>query len=405
MSLLKNPEILQKIKDKLCWAKRQDSNCPIEKWIAIKKHITDLFKKLSRSQADDDRVAIGQLCEKLTEMEETMPLNEHEMELYWKMQMDMNDLQMKRAESLIFRSKVRWYEYGEKGTKYFYNLEKARANQKTCTKIIHEGEELCTDESILNAQFTYFQNLYKRDDSLKYTIENRSGIKLSQAHFLQCERKISESEAKAAVWSIKTSKTPGIDGLPIELYKILWNDLKDVFMDMIHESERTGYIHHSIKSGVLNLIPKANKDSRFLRNLRPITLLNVDYKIIEKILARRLDNVLPSIINKDQTGFMAGRRISVNIRKVFDIMQHCRNQEIDGVLLNLDYMKCFDNISFDCILGSMRYFNIPEYMINWIEMLYTDFSIKVQNNGKFTQSIDVQKSVHQGGCVSVQIFC
>ena len=200
-------------------------------------------------------------------------------------------------------------------------------------------------------------------------------------------------------------KTPGCDGIPDEFYQLFWDEIQPVFVNFVqHCFEEEKILPENTNTGILNLIPKNRRDQRYLKNLRPITLLNVDYKIIEKALANRLDNVLPQIINNDQTGFMKGRRISTNIRKVMDIIQHCKNTETAAVLLNLDYIKCFDKIAFDCILGSLNYFAFPPYIIEWIRILYTGFRIKVQNNGYFTQTIEVQKSVHQGGCISVQLF-
>ena len=97
-------------------------------------------------------------------------------------------------------------------------------------------------------------------------------------------------------------------------------------------------------------------------------------------------------------------RISTNIRRVIDLLRHCENQKIDAVLFNLDFIKCFDSISFDSILGSLDYFRFPPYIQEWVQILYTDFTLRVQNNGKFTPQIPVERSVHQGGCVSVQLF-
>ena len=132
--------------------------------------------------------------------------------------------------------------------------------------------------------------------------------------------------------------------------------------------------------------------------------MNTDYKIIEKILARRFDCVLEEIIHQDQTGFMAGRRIAKNIRRVYDLMEYCKNREIEAILVNLDFAKCFDKISFDCILGSLDYFKFPPFIRRWVYILYNDFSVRVQNNGNFSAPIPIEKSVHQGGCASVQIF-
>ena len=175
-------------------------------------------------------------------------------------------------------------------------------------------------------------------------------------------------------------------------------------MQMLNQCFDDNKCDTSIKTGILNLIPKKGKDSRYLKNLRPITLLNVDYKIIEKMIGTRLDIAIKELVHGDQTGFMAGKTIFTNIRRVFDLQQYCEKEEIEGVLINLDFIKCFDRISHNCIQKTMDFFQIPEYIKKWINILYDGFCIKIQNNGKFTEVVNVQRSVHQGGCASVQIF-
>ena len=85
-------------------------------------------------------------------------------------------------------------------------------------------------------------------------------------------------------------------------------------------------------------------------------------------------------------------------------MQHCENNHIDAFILDLDFNKCFDRIATECVYGAMRFFQIPEQTVKWVAMLYKNFTIRIQNNGKFSEKVSIQKSVHQGGCMSVQLF-
>ena len=160
----------------------------------------------------------------------------------------------------------------------------------------------------------------------------------------------------------------------------------------------------SSMEGILNLIPKPGKDTRYVENLRPITLLNSDYKIVEKVLAMRMGESMSYIIHTDQKGFMPGRKISANIRKILDLITYTEQKNIEAFILSLDYQKCFDLISFDAILGSLKFFNFSDHIIKWTKILYTDYSVKIQNNGKFSEQIEIQRSVHQGGVNSVNLF-
>ena len=85
-----------------------------------------------------------------------------------------------------------------------------------------------------------------------------------------------------------------------------------------------------LEQGVLNLIPKQDKDTRILKNLRPITLLNVDYKVIEKVIANRFKSILDHLIHIDQKGFMENRKITSNIRKMCDLITYAEINDLEA---------------------------------------------------------------------------
>ena len=163
-------------------------------------------------------------------------------------------------------------------------------------------------------------------------------------------------------------------------------------------------MHESARCGVLNLVPKGQKDTRFLKNLRPITLLNCDYKILEKMVANRMVPSLEEVIADNQTGFLPGRRISTNTRKLLDLIHSSNENQESNLIISCDYMKCFDCIEFECIMESMRLFGFSMRLIRWVRIMYSGFSLKVQNSGFFSAKIKVSCGVHQGGPASNAIF-
>ena len=203
---------------------------------------------------------------------------------------------------------------------------------------------------------------------------------------------------------MNNNKTPGEDGIPADFYKVFWNKLKGPFLEMVQDAYNSKELHQSACQGILNLIPKPNKDTRYVKNLRPITLLNVDYKIIEKAIANKILPALQHIIHKDQRGFMKERRISVNIRKMLDIIHQAEKEDLEAVVLSLDFVKCFDKCSFKILHGSLEFFEFGEVIKQWTKILYKQFTVKVQNNGHFSGMIPVEKGVHQGGCCSSLYF-
>ena len=94
----------------------------------------------------------------------------------------------------------------------------------------------------------------------------------------------------------------------------------------------------SQKRGTITLIPKGDESLSELKNWRPISLLNIDYKILSKVLARRMEKVLPKLVHSDQTGFVNGRYIGQNIRLLYDIMECTDIKKLPGIFLFVDLL-------------------------------------------------------------------
>ena len=99
---------------------------------------------------------------------------------------------------------------------------------------------------------------------------------------------------------MNNNKSPGNDGFTVEFYCTFWPVLGDIIVVALNEAYDKGSLSTSQKQGIITLIEKEGKDAVYIQNYRPITLLNVDYKIISKVLASRIKNVLGEIIHHDQ---------------------------------------------------------------------------------------------------------
>ena len=377
----------------------------IEQWENLKKAIRKYSQGYSRQKAQESKIIESQLREKVNEFQLAFPLNQRENSIYEDTRLDLEEKLEQKAKGIMFRSKVKWYESGEKPTKYFFALEKAKYNAKTCFCIFDSEQKLIDDPNgILAVQREFYKDLYSEDKDVKFTLVNNSNIVVPKEIQRDQDRQITMGELQEAIKTMNNNKTPGQDGIPVDFYKVFWARLQGSFMAMMKQVYSENLLHESAREGILNLIPKANKDTRLVKNLRPITLLNTDYKIIEKAIANKMIPALNTIIHSDQRGFMKNRRISVNIRKLLDILQYAKENELEAVVLSLDFVKCFDKCSFDILHGSLNYFEFGEIVKDWTRILYKDFSVKIQNNGYFSSKIDIHKGVHQGGCCSSIYF-
>ena len=105
-----------------------------------------------------------------------------------------------------------------------------------------------------------------------------------------CEGQLTTDECLVALKSMSHNKTPGSDGLPVEFYSKLWPDVKDYLVEALNEAYSQGELSNSQKQGVISIIPKKDKNTRLLKNWRPISLLQVDLKIATKSIATRIKN-------------------------------------------------------------------------------------------------------------------
>ena len=139
------------------------------------------------------------------------------------------------------------------------------------------------------------------------------------------------------------------------------------------------------RRAILCLLPKAKKDLRFLKNWRPLSILNTDYKLLAKLLATRLQLVIGKLVDPDQSGYIKGRFIGENIRTIIDTINFTNTFDISGYLLFLDFEKAFDSVSWDFLFKVLDSFNFGDNFKKWVKLLYTDPLLAVTNNGYSSQ--------------------
>ena len=293
----------------------------VSKWERIKKDIKQFSMNYSKNLASEKQLIISQLSEKVSDLQDKYEyLSSDEIDTLITSKADLEEMTLDRARSVIFRSKARWNCEAEVNSRYFYNLEKNRADCKTCFKLVADNGEVITNaDDILAMQMEFYEKLYKADPSVHFECDFTPEAGIPEHYMARSEDKFTDAEISEAVLRLNNDKTPGPDGIPIDFYKVFWSKLKRTVCDVIHEFYRMESVCESSRQGVINLIPKKGKDVHLLKNLRPITLLNSDYKIVEKAIANRMVPALEEIIHSDQAGFLPNRKIETNIRKIFDL--------------------------------------------------------------------------------------
>jgi len=237
------------------------------------------------------------------------------------------------------------------------------------------------------------QGADKEVENSKYFLENGAIPTLNEEDKTYCDNILSLIECSNALKLLPNNKSPGSDGLTTNFYKFFWIDIKDILFDSYIYSFKNKTLTQEQKIGILNLIPKENKDLRLLANWRPVSLLNTDYKILTKALAIRLQKVIPKLINSDQVGYIKGRYIGENIRTIFDLMLHADLNQIEAYIAQIDFEKAFDSIEWPFLLETLKAFNFGDNFRTWVKLLYSDISACVGNNGRYSDYFKLSRSI------------
>ena len=144
--------------------------------------------------------------------------------------------------------------------------------------------------------------------------------KLSTDQIILCDIELTEKDLYDSMKSMENDKSPGNDGLTKEFYVTFWDDIKATFISSLKQAKERKELSISQRQAIIKLIEKKDRDKRYIKNWRPISLLNVDIKILSKALAKRLKEVLPCLISTQQTAYVQNRNIGESRRLRSDII-------------------------------------------------------------------------------------
>ena len=375
-----------------------------EWWEVTKYKIKNIAIHVSKQISLKTKIQASILGKKLEQLKNSSNSNEDEIR---KVEKELNDLWDKKTEGARIRAGAEWHEKGEKSTKYFFNLEKIKAQGKMWTQIKDsEGKIKHGIENILEEQVKYYSNLltsegWNEDEANKLLKNIEKKLTADEKNF--CDKKITEKEVEKSIMALKCYKSPGEDGITAEVYKKIWPIIKPEFMQVIAEIEENKTLCDSMYRGIIALLYKCGHRD-IIQNWRPITLLNIDYKIIAKIFAERLKKVLPSIISTDQKACIQGRQITETIRLIQDIIDKVDEDDTEGAIIFLDQQKAFDRVEWGYLDACLNKFGFGEYFCEAIKMLYKNAKSCINTNGHLSKYFNVTRSMRQGCPIAAFLY-
>ena len=226
------------------------------------------------------------------------------------------------------------------------------------------------------------------------------------------------SDVHKALMDSENDKAAGLDGIPMDLWKklsTLWDAHSDsevnpycnivlMMKRAFNDIEEHGIARETMfNEGWMCPIYKKGDRSN-VANYRPITILNTDYKTMTKALANKLAEVAPTLVHRDQAGFLKGRSIYDQVKLAKLAIDFGRILGRNGALVLLDQEKAYDKILHPYLWRVLERFDIPRHYIRTVQHLYRDASTSVVINGVVSDAYVVHGGVRQGDALSCFLF-
>lgn len=276
------------------------------------------------------------------------------------------------------------------------------SGNQTSTVIIHQTHTAYY-KKVLGTTPTPCSHTAAEARSASQNLLNHVSKKLTEEEAAVLDRPITASEIQIAIQSGKGNSCPGLDGIPIEFYQIAPVNFSNILLHVFPEALHKGALSPGQSKAAVTLLYKKG-DAAEPKNYRPIALMQVDAKILDKLISYRIKHLLPKLSHTDQKGFIPGRSIQDNILMLQELRHIATLHNKPWVALSLDFEKAYDRIDRNFLWQVLQTMKIPNSLIQWIQLSYHQSSLLLQNNGWLSEGFEPRTGIKQGSPLSPALF-
>lgn len=311
------------------------------------------------------------------------------------------------AEGARVRARVQWIEEGEASTAFFFRRERKQSTDRWIPALCGADNVVCTDVDGIGAVLTdFYSSLFTAepcDPVARGTLLSSLSTSLPRDQAASCEGPLSVAECLVAIKGMARGKTPGSDGFPVEFYLKFWEVLGEDLVEVFNYCFDRGFLTKSHRRGVISLCFKKG-DHLNPKNWRPITLLNVDYKIMLRTIAGRFLKVSHLVVDESQTCGVPGCFIGDNVALLSDVAYYATSCNAQVAVLSLDQEKAFDRDDWSFFHATLFKMGFGPSFVGWFDLFYACPQSAVKFNGHITSFFNLSREVRQGCSLSPLLY-
>jgi hypothetical protein len=266
-------------------------------------------------------------------------------------------------------------------------LARGHRDSVLINKIRNEKGDITTEpEEIHIIIRSHYNKLYPENlenlDEMDNFLDRYQVPKLNQDQINHLNSPISPIEIEAVINSLPTKKSPGQDGFSGEFYQTFKGDLIPIFLKLFHKIETESTLPNSFYEVTVTLKPKPHKDSTKKENFRPISLMNMDAKILNKILTKQIQEHIKTIIHHDQVGFIPEMQGWFSVWKSINLILYINKlKDKNHMIIWLDAEKAFDKIQHPFMIKVLERWGIQGPYLKIVKAIYTKPVANLKLNG------------------------
>lgn len=352
-SLLNSKEFQQIVKNILLHFQEQSKQAGSDIniiWDKLKEELKFASQRYAKKSREEEKQQLAILLSHFSYLE-SKELSPEDTKILLSIEHEIANLYKNKAAENLKIIEAQTVKEANTSSKFFLRLAKLAKPSSVINQLEVNGEVTNERPKIFKAVYEEYKENFSNAKCNEINPSSplyKDLPKISHEEREFCEEPITKEEILHSIQKAQLNRAPGFDGITIEFYKFFWKEIQDLIEMLFKNFQTTGQLSNSMKKVIITPVPKKGNRNK-INNWRPIALLNCDYKILSRIISKRISSVVSVLLTSDQSYCVPGRTIYNNLHLLRNIIRDSNKRNTPLAILSLDQIGAFNNVSHDYI--------------------------------------------------------